>query len=111
MDVSLERVLSGCRKAFFQARRSRESNEIAGALLGGVRDGVLHLLDDARILFDALLSGICAAFGIRDGAWRDLGKARNAGDFRDRWIARFGNVCCFISRARHAHAWRYLLGA
>ena len=67
---------------------------------GRVRDGVFHVFDDAGILFDAVLSGICAVVGIGDGAGRGLGAARDAGDFRDQCRAGCNDVCTFNLRAR-----------
>ena len=65
--VSLERVLPRDFQVAVQAGRSSRKNPTAGALLDRVHPGVLHLLDHARVLLDAVLSGdgIVAGLGHR----------------------------------------------
>ena len=67
LAVPVERILSRSAQALLQAGRPRGPHAAACALLGGIRYGVLHFFDDARILFDADLSCAGAVAGLRDG--------------------------------------------
>ena len=56
-----------CAKLQLPADGPRRPDATAGALLGRLRAGVLHVFDDAGVLLDADLSGAGAAAGLRDG--------------------------------------------
>src|SRR5215470_3157320 len=57
---SLERILPGPRQTFLQAVGPRRPNAIGSAVPDGIHPCLLHLFHHARILFDALLSGVGA---------------------------------------------------
>ena len=59
-------------QAVLQAGGPRRQNSSAGAVLDRLRPDLLHLLDDARVLLDALLSGDGVAAGFGNGGWRQV---------------------------------------
>ncbi len=81
--VSLERLLSGCCETELQAGGPRRQSPPAGSLLDRLHPGLLHLLDHAGILFDAVLSGARAAARIGDGGGRQLDPLRDARPLRN----------------------------
>ena len=62
-------------EALVQARGSRRAHAAAGAVLDRLHAGVLHLLDDAGVLLDAVLSGDGAAAGLGHGWWTAIGSS------------------------------------
>ena len=80
-------------KSLFQAGGPRRPHPLAGALLGGIRAGLLHLLDHPGILFDAACiprsrscSGSAIAMG---GSWVRWGTRVLSG------IAGLAAIACF----------------
>src|ERR1051325_3571487 len=65
LALSVECLFCGRSQARFPFARSRVAHPPAGAVLDGLHPGVLHFLNNAGILFDAVLSGAGAAGGIR----------------------------------------------
>ena len=71
--LSVERVLSGGVEAELPEAGPGIANATAGVVLVRLHPGVLHVLDDAGILLDAVLSGAGAAVGLGDGERRRAG--------------------------------------
>ena len=109
--VSLERVFPGSGEAFLQAGRSRRPHAFAGALLGGLRPGFLHVFDDAGILLDALLSGARSASRLGHGNRRRLDSARHSRPLRYLCLRGHRRLCDSHSRAGHPDARRHFLGS
>ena len=72
----------------------------ARPVLDRLHPGVLHVLHHAGILFDALLSGACAAAGLRDGCGRQLDHAWHA---RALWHLRSCAAAAVITCLRCPH--------
>ena len=88
MAVSVERLSPGGRQAVVPSAGPRRPHAPAGALLDRLRAGVLHLLDHARVLLHALLSGICPVAGLGHGDGRRLDPARYGDPHGDRFLRR-----------------------
>ena len=63
-------------EAVLQARRPRRQDSSAGVVLDWLHSGLLHLLDHAGVLLDALLSGDGLVAGFGDGGGRRSGSTR-----------------------------------
>ncbi len=68
-------------------------------VLGRISAGVLHVFDDAGILFDAVLSGAGAADRLRDGQRGKMGAVRNKGSVGDVRRGR-GDLAAILIRVR-----------
>src|ERR1700733_5768795 len=90
LAFSLECVSARRCQALFQAKRSRGKNATARTLLDRIYSGFLYLLYDARVLLDAMLPGVRAIAGLRDGRGQHLDSPGNAGARCRRWDCRCG---------------------
>ena len=111
--VPLERLLPRRGEALVPARGPRRTDAIAVLVLGGIRAGVLHVLLNARVLFDAVLPGAGAAARLRDdgGASRSLAKKRRGGAGRSGRAGRAGCRVRFVASVELARSRRHLSGA
>ena len=110
LAVPLERLLPRRCEALLQARRSRGANALVGAVLGRFHSCVFYLLDDARILFHALLSGSRAPSRLGPGNRRNMGYSRNARALRRLRVCSYRRSRNSHPRARHPRARRHLIG-
>ncbi len=92
----------------FRPRGSRGPRAPAGALLGGLCAGLLHLFHHPGILLDAVLSGAGVAAGLGHGGGRRVGRAGDAGALGIGAARRARGAGAVLCGAQHARAGRYL---
>ena len=97
--------------AQLQARGPRGTNAPAGVVLDGLHSAVLHLLDHAGVLLDALLSGAGAAHRVGRGGGRRVDSRRPAGDLGGRGAGGGGHRDSAVPGVEHAGAGRHFRGA
>ena len=82
--ISMERLSAGGRQALFQAGGPDRPRAFAVTVLDRFRAGLLHFLNDAGVLLDAVLSGVCVADRVGDGGGKHLDSQRHERADRDR---------------------------
>src|SRR6185503_8225695 len=110
LAVSVERISGWSFQARLFTGRPGRTDAADGTLLDRLHPAVFFVLHHARVLFDAMLSGACAADWLRAGAGRGSGSMGNT---------RGGIGCggglrrgCYhpVAGAKHANARRYFGG-